>query len=119
MGLPKNRRLRRSPEFRRVFKRGTTARDKLISITAAAEQPQSCESRFGLSVSKRVGGAVVRNRVKRRLKHVAKASGPKAGWDYVITARPPAADADSRQLAGSMAYLLKELGLDAPKKKRV
>ena len=56
--------------------------------------------RVGYTVSKRVGNAVVRNRVKRRLKEIVRALGAllEPGWDYVVIARPQAASADYRSL---------------------
>ncbi len=62
-------------------------------------------SRFGFSVSKRVGGAVVRNRVKRRLKEIARRLPVKDGWDMVVVARPTAADADFGRLRAALQGL--------------
>lgn len=45
------------------------------------------ESRFGYVVSGRVGKAVVRNRVRRRLKEIVRQESVHAGWDVVLTAR--------------------------------
>ena len=44
-------------------------------------------SRFGFIVSKRVGGAVVRNRVKRRLREAVRSAPVESGWDIVLIAR--------------------------------
>jgi ribonuclease P protein component len=53
-------------------------------------------TRIGFSVSRRVGGAVVRNRVKRRLREIVRKrlSHVAPGWDIVITARASAAEAE-------------------------
>ena len=45
-------------------------------------------SRFGLSVSKRVGNAVTRNRTKRRLREILRRARLVQGWDIIIIARP-------------------------------
>jgi ribonuclease P protein component len=50
----------------------------------------SRETRLGLSVSKKVGGAVTRNRVRRWVKEYMRLSPPPPGYDYVVTARPAA-----------------------------
>jgi len=53
------------------------------------------DARFGFTVTKKLGGAVVRNRIRRRLKAVVAALAPKlaqAGYDYVLVARSAAYD---------------------------
>ncbi len=113
MGLPKNRRLRRPPEFRRVLRYGKRARNRLFSIAAVAADTRDGDTRFGFAVSKRVGNAVVRNRVKRRLRSIAIGSMPSHGWDLVITAQPEASHATYDQLASSIHRLVQRLRLDA------
>ena len=56
--------------------------------------------RVGFTVSKRVGNAVVRNRVKRRLREIVRGSTSllESGWDYVVVARPRAATSDFQAL---------------------
>jgi ribonuclease P protein component len=65
-------------------------------------------TRIGFSVSRRVGGAVVRNRVKRRLREVMrrKLARIAPSYDLVITARPGAADARMETLEQEVAGLL-------------
>jgi ribonuclease P protein component len=69
------------------------------------------QSRFGFAVGKRVGGAVVRNRVKRRLRELVRALGPTEGWDVVIIARPDAASADVARLRNALSSLFRRAGL--------
>jgi ribonuclease P protein component len=78
-------------------------------------------SRFGFSASKRVGGAVVRNRVRRRLKEIMRLRLPMIapGWDVVLIARLPIAQADYHQIETALDRLLRQAGLygtaaDAP-----
>ena len=68
-------------------------------------------SRFGFSVSKAVGGAVVRNRVKRRLRETARLTGVQQGWDLVLVARKDAGSADFSMLNTSMTSLLRRAGV--------
>lgn len=64
--LPKSHRLRRPAEFRRVYDQGRSAADAVLVVYALANQLPF--SRLGLSVSRKVGGAVARNRWKRLLR---------------------------------------------------
>ena len=63
-------------------------------------------SRLGFSVSKRVGKAVVRNKVKRRLREILRPVSLRPGRDIVFIARPAAAAADFAALRGSALELL-------------
>lgn len=109
MGLSKHRRLRRREEFRRALRDGKRARDALLSITAVRSELPDADSRYGFAIPKRVGGAVVRNRIKRRLRAIVGKSDHPKGWDYVIYAFPPAANATSEKLAGSVNRLVRRL----------
>jgi ribonuclease P protein component len=90
-------RLRASSDFQRVRRRGRSTHGRLLivgyaraeTVTDGAEP----SARIGFSVSRRVGGAVVRNRVKRRLREIMRKrlSHVAPGWDIVITARASAA----------------------------
>ncbi len=63
-------------------------------------------SRFGFTVGRRIGNAVARNKVKRRLREAARQSDIADGWDLVVLARKDAASAGYRQLSLDMADLL-------------
>jgi ribonuclease P protein component len=93
-------RLRASSDFQRVRRRGRTANGRWFIIAyAPAEGTTGGEApptRIGFSVSRRVGGAVTRNRIKRRLREITRKrlSHVAPGWDIVITARASAAEAE-------------------------
>jgi ribonuclease P protein component len=72
--------------------------------SVANEQPLT---RFAFAISKRVGNAVTRNRVKRRLREVLRLSALTEGHDIVIVARPAAAEADFQDLKTELTLLLK------------
>lgn len=68
-------------------------------------------SRYGLSVSKRIGKAVTRNRVKRLLREILRIKPLEPGWDIVFIARPLAAGVDYAALEKSVENLLSQAQL--------
>ena len=82
--------LKKRQDFKKVYGQGKYAADNLFAAYALANDLQ--QNRIGITVSKKVGNAVVRNRVKRwvkesyRLLHIGQA------YDFVIVARPPAGE---------------------------
>jgi ribonuclease P protein component len=113
---PNRGRLSRSAEFERVYRQGrSTANRHLVLYTFANVSADS--PRLGLSVSRKVGGAVERNRVKRLLREAFASvqEGIEPGQDIVVVARPPALELAEREgLAGletSLRELLAKAGL--------
>ena len=95
--VTRSRRLSRSADFDAVYRRGRSASSRHLVVYAFSRDPgaQASEPRVGLTVSRKVGGAVERNRVKRLLREaVARVlPGLAAGVDLVIVARPGLAEA--------------------------
>ncbi|TVQ87322.1 MAG: ribonuclease P protein component [Deltaproteobacteria bacterium] len=92
---PRSSRLRKRADFLRVQRSGARRklRHTVVCLTVRAD-PKLCPARFGLTVSRKVGPAVVRNRVKRRLREaIRRQRGPLAGIDVVFIALPSAAQA--------------------------
>jgi ribonuclease P protein component len=72
-------------------------------------------TRYGISTGRRLGPAVVRNRVRRRLRSVLRAFDPRVapGWDVLIVARPAAASARQADLGVALEDLLRRAGVTA------
>lgn len=68
---------------------------------------------MGVTVGRRVGNAVVRNRVRRRVREALRLryGAIEPGWDIVIVARPGAGDASYRALAAALESLLRRASL--------
>ena len=102
-------RLRKAREFARVRQQGRSVGGALLSLGWVANGLPGV--RCGYAISKRVGGAVVRNRVKRRLRDIlrlqVKAGQIAPGYDLVWIARPGAAQATYQDLAAEVEHLLR------------
>jgi ribonuclease P protein component len=94
--LPASARLRSSDDFRTTVRRGRRIGRPTL-VLHVVSRPDTI-TRAGFVVSKAVGGAVVRNRVKRRLRHLvaARLTGSSLGLDVVVRALPAAASAPDR-----------------------
>ncbi len=107
-------RLRESRAFGQVRKTGHCRRSpELVMCCLDNDMPHS---RFGFVVSKRVGNAVTRNRVKRRLRAIFAQRVPqiKSGFDIVVICRPAAARLAFRRLEAACLLLLRRLHLQSP-----
>jgi ribonuclease P protein component len=97
---PKRRRLSRSGEFDRVYRDGSShATRYLVLYTFPRKEEEREDVRLGVSVNRKVGGAVERNRVKRTLREAFWALTEKLPprHDFVIVARPDIKDLIERE----------------------
>jgi ribonuclease P protein component len=113
-GRPKRGRLSRSAEFERVYRQGRSVGNRFLVLYAfprAADAAGGDGPRLGLSVSRKVGGAVDRNRVKRLLREAFadQLERVPADHDVVLVARPEARDLAEREGLEGMRRELAEL----------
>lgn len=97
--------------FRRLYQKGKSAANKYLVIYC--RRNGSSENRIGYTVSSKLGHAVVRNRVRRRLREIYRLheSQFRPGWDLVVVARSRAVDAPYKKLEGAYLSLAGKLGL--------
>jgi len=97
--------------FRRAYHRGKTAADGRLALYVRRNGRKG--NRLGFTVSTKLGHAVVRNRVRRRLREIYRLNEGRliSGADVVVVARARAASSDYRQLEKSFLRLADKLGL--------
>ena len=98
-------------EFRRIYRKGRSAVSQCLVVYC--QKIRRGQSRLGVTVSTKLGHAVVRNRVRRRLREIYRLNREKmpAGYDIIIVARVRAAEAPYRKLERHYLRCLGELGL--------
>jgi ribonuclease P protein component len=114
-GRAKRGRLSRSAEFERVYRQGRSVGNRFLVLYVFPRAGTASEAtegpRLGLSVSRKVGGAVDRNRVKRLLREAfaVEGDGVPADHDVVVVARPEARDLAEREGLEGVRRALGEL----------
>jgi len=110
-GLPPQARMSRAADFDRARRDGRFKPGPLIGV--AVYRHGGGPTRLGLAISRKVGGAVVRNRLRRRLREVFRAerSRLQPGWDIVIVPRRQAAGAGFAALRADLLSALERAGL--------
>ena len=107
--FPRDTRLVRRGEFDAVYRTGKRRSSSHFTVFFRANQmPQS---RFGFSIKKALGGAVVRNRMRRRMREIVRCHRQEipAGWDIVIHPKSKVARTEFVQLTQELLGLMKNL----------
>jgi ribonuclease P protein component len=108
---PKRGRLSRSAEFDRVYRHGRSVANRFMVLYSFPRDVGDAGPRLGLSVSRKVGGAVERNRVKRLVREAfwAREAELPRDHDFVVVSRPDARELAEREGLAGVATALGEL----------
>jgi ribonuclease P protein component len=98
--------LSRPQDFAAIQGHGTTRSHPMFTVRFLRTDLDT--TRVGLSTGRRLGGAVVRNRIRRRLREVLRVMAPsfRPGWDVLIIARPAIVEADHQALVDAVSRVL-------------
>jgi ribonuclease P protein component len=111
MRLGRSRRLRKGPEFERVFKEGVAVGGPLLLVRAVPTE--AGYSRWGLAVGKKsVPLAADRNRLRRQLKAAIQSLEPIGSFDAVVITRPAAHGQPFSQLRHELERVLRRSGFE-------
>ncbi|WP_124728590.1 ribonuclease P protein component [Staphylospora marina] len=110
--MQKEYRLKRRNDFRRVFQSGESSANRQFVVVVLSRKGDG-PPRIGVSVSRKVGKAVVRNRIRRLVKEVTRHWIPelKPGIDFVVIARTGAASMDYQQVKSSLRHVYRRAGI--------
>ncbi|MFZ3590515.1 ribonuclease P protein component [Bacillus sp. DJP31] len=101
-------RIKKNKDFQEVFGRGKSTANRQFVIYVV-NRPEQDHYRVGLSVSKKIGNAVMRNRIKRLIRQVVLEFSDvlRSGKDIVIIARKPTAEMDYYEVKSSLEHVWK------------
>ena len=108
---PRLEMLSRPQDFAAIQERGTSRSHPLLIVRVL--RTELGRTRFAFATGRRLGGAVIRNRVRRRLREALRVMAPsfRPGWDVLIIARPALVEADHDALVEALRRLLGRSGV--------
>ena len=104
--------LKKDSDFRNVYKKGSSYGNKYLVIYVLENNLDV--SRIGISVSKKVGNAIIRNKIRRRIKEAYRLDvdkNIKSGYDIVIIARVAIKDVDYEAVKKAIIHLAKKTNI--------
>jgi len=106
--MRKEYRIKKNKEFQETFKNGKSVANRQF-VLYTLKRPEQTHFRIGLSVSKKIGNAVMRNRIKRYVRQVFHELDGQLHneIDFIIIARKPTADMDYFEIKQSLSHVLK------------
>jgi ribonuclease P protein component len=107
----KEHRLSKAKDFAALRRNGRSWSDGLLVLVARPNERKA--GRVGFVVGKRIGNAVVRNKIKRRLREAVRLGGIEEGWDLILIARKGSSEADYHDLNRSVRALFRRAGFPA------
>lgn len=109
--LRKERRLRSAGDFKKVYLEGRRVRGRFLTLRYKKGREEI--TRFGLAPAGKIKSAVMRNRVKRRIREICRAhqDGVKQNYDIVINISSAAVNASYRELEKDFLYIMRRAGL--------
>ena len=108
--------LNKNHEFRRLYNKGKSAASKYVVVYCIRNNSvrnNRPENRLGVTVSTKLGNAVQRNRIRRRLKEIYRINEQsfRKGYNIVLVARQSSRNAGWNELVSSVIFLFTKLGL--------
>lgn len=101
--------LTKPAQYALVYNKGSSWANNLLVMKALSNE--LALSRYGFSVGRRVGNAVVRNQVKRLLREIMRSTSLQPGWDIIFIARSYTAGVNYAELEAAVKALLSRAGL--------
>lgn len=105
--MKKEYRVKKSKEIEDILKRKRFSSNSYF-IIYVKEQNETSHFRYAMSVSKKIGDAVIRNRLKRQLRAIIRSFTIKEGYDLFIIARNPVKSISFLQMSSQLEFLLQK-----------
>lgn len=115
--MQKKLRLTHREDFNKVYRRGKSFANHQF-VLYVSRNPQTEQFRLGISVSKKVGNAVIRNRMRRLIKEIVRLDAERLnpGLDLILIVRKPAIDMEYEELRSSILHVMKKAEIVLRKK---